>query len=302
MATEQEHDFESADPTGQGRGTLTDDDEDDDSGMDKEEEKPFTEMNQFEQFDTSTELLAAMADAGEEQRKHAEDRAKAGYPLPQYGLPDPEVFMMEHLLFYVGGCEARVERAPNQNSIQVKQVKTAIDDHLDLIHRWIKNNKYLHDISTRGSGKYIKNDGLRAATIKQINLKKQKDFGDLEERLDKVMDGMGRLESLMQSAAFADRVALRGSGAELLSSLKKTGAKTKKDRKFKKDFPSVYLAQQLLDRFDTLTRQMENMDEDNPRYNIFKDFSDEFIIDLINSGVSITGSVLGIVQTLVKPP
>ena len=99
MATEQEQDFESGDPTGQGRGTLTDDEDPDKFEMDDmDEEEPFTDFRQFEQYETSTELLTAIQTAAEHARKHAEDRAKAGGRKP-HSLPNPDVYMMGPGLF-----------------------------------------------------------------------------------------------------------------------------------------------------------------------------------------------------------
>ena len=97
MATEQteaEQEYELGDPSGQATGFDMDTDDDDDiDEMDLQQkvaasnEEPFTDMNQFETYETSEELLTALQEASEDNRKERETRVKQGGRMPRGGIP-----------------------------------------------------------------------------------------------------------------------------------------------------------------------------------------------------------------------
>ena len=112
MATEQETDYEAGDPSGQQTG-FEDMDSDDEDFEDLTEAAPFTDFDQFERFESSDELLHALTSASEDARKLLEDRVKDGAArMPRGGIPDNDLYVMQHLSFFVGQCEARVHRLP----------------------------------------------------------------------------------------------------------------------------------------------------------------------------------------------
>ena len=136
MATEQETDYEAGDPSRQQTGF--DDMSDDEEEEGHEQDTSFTDFSQFERFESSDELLHALTTASEDARKLLEDRVKDGAArMPRGGIPENDLYVMQHLSFFVGQSEARVHRLPNQNSRPVQILKQKVEDNLHLINRWL---------------------------------------------------------------------------------------------------------------------------------------------------------------------
>ena len=271
MATEAttEQDYEQGDPSGQQMGGMDDDsDFEEDVGErfeEEEEAEPFTDFHQFERYESSDELLHALSDASDVVRKELEDRQKSGARMPRGGIPDSDVYIMEHLVYFLGQCEARVARLPNQKSADVKQLAKVVEDNLSLVERWLDNNKHLHRVTTKGQGGYIHNRSVREAKIQELQKAKQVDFGYLNGALGKVLEGMAASRGMQPDPRGEKHSPKADNASKLLKKWTVLGQKTSQ--------PIIKLGESIIEFFDRFMRQVEQIDKSDPRHFIYKKYA-----------------------------